>query len=83
MSSSTGDLTLAALRLRNASPSTVAFDQFVQAVKVVTDEAALALTRADPSEILIVQGRAQQCLSFYRVLSECNQEPTRKPPAAS
>lgn len=82
MSSTTSDLKTAALRLRNASPSTAAFDQYVEAVKKLVDQAVLAVTDADPSNILVLQGRAQQCLSFYRALIECNQEVKPKPPAA-
>jgi hypothetical protein len=67
-----------ALRLKNADPS--GWDSFVEAFDVYTTEVTVAVTQAPAAEILVMQGRAQQCLALLRVFRECaNAAP--KPPA--
>lgn len=65
-----------ALQLKNANPK--AFDAFVETMDVYATEVTLQLTAAPQTEILNMQGRAQQCLALLRMLREC--APPAPPP---
>ena len=67
-----------ALRLRNGNPE--AFDAFVADVNDMSIDAMKALTEAPTDEVLIQQGRAQQCRWFLRMLVECDKEPKTPTP---
>ena len=67
----------AALKLRNLNPQV--FEQFVNLFAVYTDEVTLAVTEADATTILVMQGRAQQCRALLRVLRECDKPKQTKP----
>ena len=60
----------AALGLHNADPP--GFERFVNLFAVYTDEVIAAVTEADATNILVMQGRAQQCRALLRVLRECD-----------
>lgn len=59
-----------ALRLKNAAPEI--FDQFVNEFATYTSQVVLATTIAPVGEVLVAQGRAQQCRALLRMLSECH-----------
>jgi type II secretory pathway component GspD/PulD (secretin) len=65
------------LRLRNADP--VAFDDCVSIFGEYTGEVTVAVTEADATNILVMQGRAQQCRAILRVLQECDKPKQTKP----
>jgi len=67
----------AALRLRNAAPEP--FEQFVNLFAVYTAEVVEAVTEADATTILVMQGRGQQCRALLRVLIECDKLKQTKP----
>ena len=67
----------AALKLRNASPE--GYEHFVNLFAVYTDEVVAAVTEADATNILVMQGRAQQCRALLRVLQECDKQKQTKP----
>ncbi len=66
------------LHLRNADPHT--WDAFLTQFTAYTDQATFALTEAAPAEILIVQGRAQQCHALLRIFKECNASSSKPAP---
>lgn len=66
-----------ALRLRNANPQ--AFDKFVGLWEQVRAHCAEDFAQAQPSEILIFQGRVQAYAHIIRILKECHIEPAMKP----
>ena len=61
-----------ALRLRNGNPE--AFDDFVNNLNELTGDALTALSEAPTDEVLVQQGRAQQCRAFLRLLLECDKQ---------
>lgn len=63
------------LSLRNADPKL--WDQFVQCFDVYTMEVLMALSAAPDTEILRMQGRAQQCRTLLNVFATCHQPPKR------
>ncbi len=66
-------------RLRNSSPQE--FEQFVELFAAYTEEVVFAVTEADPTNILVMQGRAQQCRALLRILRECDKtKPTTPTP---
>ena len=67
----------AALKLRNASPE--GYEHFVNLFAVYTDEVVAAVTEADATNILVMQGRAQQCRALRRLLRECDKQKQTKP----
>ena len=67
----------AALKLRNADPP--GFERFVNLFAVYTEEVTVAVTEADATNILVMQGRAQQCRALLRVLQECDKPKQTKP----
>ena len=71
----------AALKMRNLNPQV--FEHFVNLFAVYTDEVIAAVTEADATNILVMQGRAQQCRALLRVLQECDKQkqPRPTPPA--
>ena len=69
------------LHLRNADP--LAFDGFISTFAEYTEEVTVAVTEADATNILVMQGRAQQCRAILRVLRECDKvKPTKPTPLA-
>lgn len=58
-----------ALQLRNANPT--AWEHFVDALDVYTAEVMSQMTAAPQTDILNMQGRAQQCLALLRTYREC------------
>lgn len=72
----------AALRVRNASPQ--AFEDFKTMYELRLADLYRAIAHAPAHEIMIVQGRAQECEAVLRILKECTIERTPKPtPQAS
>jgi hypothetical protein len=67
----------AALKLRNTDPRV--FEHFVNLFSVYTEEVTVAVTEADPTTILVMQGRAQQCRALLRLLQECDRVKPTKP----
>ena len=67
----------AALRLRNSDPH--GFDHFVNLFAAYTDEVTVAVTEADATNVLVMQGRAQQCRALLRILKECDKTKPIKP----
>ncbi len=72
----TPPLSVLCLRLRNADPQV--WDAFLAQFAAYTNDATFALTKAEPAEILIAQGRAQQCHALLRLFKECD-APSSKP----
>ncbi len=66
------------LRLRNADPQV--WDAFVAQFAAYTDAATFQLTKAEPAEILIAQGRAQQCHALLRIFKECDASSSKPAP---
>jgi hypothetical protein len=66
-----------ALALKNASPE--GFEHFVNLFAVYTGEVITAVTEADATNILGMQGRAQQCQALLRVFRECDKPKQTKP----
>lgn len=67
-----------ALRLRNADPQN--WDRFLVAFAAYTDEATVVVTEAQPADILVAQGRAQQCRALLRIFRECDASSTKPAP---
>ena len=65
------------LALRNATPE--GFEQCLKVFEEYTDEVTVAVTNADATNILVMQGRAQQCRALLRVLQECDTPKPTKP----
>lgn len=65
-----------ALRLKNADPHI--YDKFIEHVAAYVHDITVAVTEAPPSEILVAQGRAQNAMKFYRLLTEFR-DPAAKP----
>lgn len=61
-----------AQKFRNHDPKT--YDRFLEILAAWTHEVTVAVTQADPSNILNAQGRAQQQLKVLQVLSEYRDE---------
>lgn len=55
------------------------FDDFVEHFIAYTGEVTTAVIEADPTNILALQGRAQQCRALLKLLRECHVP--KKPPA--
>lgn len=66
-----------ALKLRNANPT--AWENFVNTLDVYTAEVMQGMTSSPQSEILCMQGRAQQCLALLQIYRECT--PSSSSPA--
>lgn len=70
-----------ALLLKNANPQ--AFDGFVAVLDVYAGEVMHQMAQAPQEQILNMQGRANQCLAFLRMLRECHipkAQPQTQPP---
>ena len=65
-----------ATKFRNHDPRL--YDEFLRLLNAYTTEVTVAVTQASPAEILVMQGRAQQAIYFYQLLSEFR-EPKPKP----
>ncbi len=66
-----------ALKVRNHDP--VLWEAFVDTFDAYSMEVTVAVTQAPPAEILVMQGRAQQCLAMLRVFKECTLPPKSSP----
>ncbi len=66
------------LRLRNADPQV--WDMFVAQFTIYTETATVALTEAAPADILVAQGRAQQCRGLLRIFKECDTSSSKPAP---
>jgi hypothetical protein len=60
------------LRLKNAAPET--WDNLVQTFDIYATEVTVAVTQAPADCILVMQGRAQQCLALLRLMRECDRQ---------
>ncbi len=76
MAIDTGRFSEFATKFRNHDPHV--YEQFLRLLDAYTTEITVAVTQASPAEILVMQGRAQQALKFFQVLSEFR-EPKPKP----
>jgi hypothetical protein len=71
-------LKLAMLRLKRAAPAE--YQEFLNVFGAYTDDVTVAVTDAPSDEILVMQGRAQQCRSLFRAFETCEQALVRPQP---
>lgn len=64
------DLSDILARLKANSSSEV-WDEFVRRFGAYTHDVTVAVTLGEPGNILVLQGRAQQCLALERMIKEC------------
>jgi hypothetical protein len=77
MASTTRDLKVVLLRLRNGNPQ--AYDQFLSLYNDLTIDALKALSDAPSDQVLVQQGRTQQMRSEMRLFVEGGYPPEKKP----
>ena len=65
-----------ATSFKNQDP--VRYEQFLRLLDAYTQEITVTVTQASSVEILVCQGRAQQAIKFFQLLSEFR-EPKQKP----
>lgn len=66
------------LFLRNAAPEE--FVNFLKELESYVMEITVAVTDAPASDVLLLQGRAQQARALLRSLAECHLQPKPRPP---
>ncbi len=71
-------LSVLCLRLRNADPRT--WDEFLAQFAAYTNNVTFSLTETAPADILIMQGRAQQCHALLRLFKECDASSSKPAP---
>jgi hypothetical protein len=67
-----------ATKFKNADPHV--YEQFLRLLNDYTTEVTVAVTQASTAEILVAQGRAQQALKFFQLLSEFREQKPKPTP---
>ena len=65
-----------ALKFKNYDPHI--YEQFIKVLNDYTHDVTVAVTQAPASDILVIQGRAQQMMKVLQLFSEVR-EPKQKP----
>lgn len=67
-----------ATKFKNHDPHV--YEQFLRLLDAYVTEVTVAVTQASPAEILCAQGRAQQAIKFFQLLSEFREQKPKPTP---